>query len=276
MSLSIYTNIASLSAQNSLSYSNNLMQTSMQRLSSGLRINSAQDDASGLAISRRLDAQVRGMNVAMRNASDGISMAQTAENALGQAGDMLQRMRELAVQAANGTLSTSDRTNLQSEYDQLNTEIGRVISSTEYNGKTLLNGSAGSVKIQIGADNSSGNQITVNFDAISGVTASGVANAGSVGTVSTALNAISAIDTAIDNITAQQATYGAMQSRFDSTINILRGSSEQTAAALGRIQDTDYATETANFTKMQILQQAGIAMLAQANQTPNNILSLLR
>ncbi|QEP42762.1 flagellin FliC [Ectothiorhodospiraceae bacterium BW-2] len=285
MALSIYTNVASMSAQRNVANSQSMMASSMQKLSSGLRINSAQDDASGLAITRRMDAQSRGMGVAIRNASDGVSMAQTAENALGQIGDMMQRMRELAVQASNGTLGSADRNNLNDEFQQLNSEIKRVIDSTEYNGKNVLNGTESNIRIQVGANNVSTNKIDLNMSASTiqagglSTTAGGTTGitASITGTgTSAALAAISTIDTAIDAITTKRAEFGAIQSRFESAINVLRGSQEQVEASKGRIQDTDFASETANLTKMQILQQAGVAMLAQANQAPQTVLSLLR
>jgi flagellin len=259
-----------------------MMATSMQRLSSGLRVNSAKDDASGMAISKRFEAQDRGMQVAIRNASDGISVAQTAENAMGQVGDMLQRMRELAVQSANGTLTTSDRSNLQDEFASLQSEIIRVMDVTDFNGKKLLNGSGGSsMIIQVGANNTSNNTITISNVNLTATGSTGVGSAVSAvsvggGTASAALAAIGSIDNAIDAVTTARANMGAVQSRFESAINVLRGSREQVAAANGRITDTDFASETANLTKLQILQQAGVAMLSQANQTPQTVLSLLR
>ncbi|QEP42761.1 flagellin FliC [Ectothiorhodospiraceae bacterium BW-2] len=290
MSLSIYTNVASMSAQRNVANSQTNMANVMQKLSSGLRVNSAKDDASGFAIARRMEAQNRGMQVAIRNASDGISMAQTAENALGQMGDMLQRMRELAVQSANGTLGTADRSNLNDEFQQLNREVKRVIDSTEYNGKNVVNGSGAGVgtslvRIQVGPDNLSTNKIDINLGAADLIAGSINVNAGSTALTgvavggadgSSALNAIDRIDAAIDAITTKRAEFGAVQSRFESAINVLRGSSEQVTASRGRIMDTDFAYETAQLTKMQILQQAGVAMLSQANQAPQSIMSLLQ
>jgi flagellin len=246
-----------------------------------LRINSAKDDASGLAISRRFEAQDRGMSVAIRNAGDGISVAQTAENGMGQIGDMLQRMRELAVQSANGTLTTADRTNLSDEFQSLQHEIRRVVSATEFNGKSLLNGSTASMAIQVGANNVASNQqITISkitlSDATSGALDAYTSATASITTSDGALAAIATIDIAIDNVTKKRAKMGALQSRFESAINVLRGSREQVAAANGRLRDTDFASETANLTKLQILQQAGVAMLSQANQAPQTVLSLLR
>jgi flagellin len=281
MALSIYTNVASLSAQRNVSNSQTMMSQTMQQLSSGLRVNSAKDDASGFAIARRMEADTRGMQVAMRNAADGISVAQTAENALGQIGDMMQRMRELAVQSANGTATTADRANLAQEFNTLKQEITRVVDSTEFNGKKLLSGTFATtgMKIQVGQDNVAANQqIDLKVDniktiatAVSGYSIS----SDSVG-ANNALTAMTSLDTQINAITTARAKMGAVQTRFETAINVLRGSSEQVTAARGRIMDTDYASATANLTKQQILQQAGVAMLAQANQAPQSVLSLLR
>jgi len=279
MALSIYTNPASLSAQRNIANSQSAMATSMQRLSSGLRINNAKDDASGLAISARFEAQDRGMNVAIRNASDGISVAQTAENAMGQIGDMLQRMRELAVQSSNGTLSSADRSNLNDEFVSLQHEATRVIDSTKFNGKGLINGSAAGMSVQVGANHSTNQMITISFTSVNTCIADAILSANASiggGDATAALAAIDSIDLAIDSVTTARSKMGAVQSRFESAINVLRGSQEQVAAANGRIRDTDFASETANLTKMQILQQAGVAMLSQANQAPQSVLSLLR
>ena len=271
MSLSIYTNVASLNAQRNVANSQAMMQTSMARLSSGLRVNSARDDAAGLAIATRMDAQVRGMNVAVRNAADAISLSQTAESGIGQATDVLQRMRELAVQAANGVNSSGDLANIDTEYQALNSEVTRIFSATEFNGLEVLGADAGAITFQVGANNTADNQITITTTALTGS-----APAGALTTVAGAQAAIDAIDTAIDTLTTERANYGAIQSRFESAINVLRSSSENQAAAQGRIMDADFAAETANLTKTQILQQAGVAMIAQANQAPQNVMRLLQ
>ncbi len=268
MAQTINTNIMSLTAQRNLSRSQKLMSTSIERLSSGLRVNSARDDAAGLAIAERMNAQVRGMQVAIRNANDGISLAQTAEGGLNEIGNMLQRMRELAVQSANGTNSANDRTNLQLEFAALNGEIDRISEVTQFNGLKVLGSDAGNFEFQVGAN--SGEVMSIATTSISALTAS------IGGSVATAANAaISAIDTAIDTVTSARATYGASQSRFTSAINNLQIGIENQAAARGRIVDADFAVETANLTRSQILQQAGTAMVSQANQTPQNVLSLL-
>ena len=275
MGSTINTNVQSLNAQRNLSQSAGTLTTSMQRLSSGLRVNSAKDDAAGLAIAERMNAQVKGMNVAIRNANDGISLAQTAEGALSKVGDALQRMRELAVQSANGSNSDADRANLNEEYQELALEVTRVLDGTKFNGTNLLNTSAG-LTFQVGADNVTTDQITIsttNLTAGSGITA---VVAGGVGTRANALTAMDNLDTAIDEITTARAAFGAKQNRFDSVISNLQVSSENLAASRGRIMDADFAVETANLSRAQILQQAGTAMVAQANQLPQSVLSLLQ
>jgi flagellin len=274
MPMTINTNLVSLNAQRNLNSSQSSLATSMQRLSSGLRVNSAKDDAAGLAIAERMNAQVRGMNVAIRNANDGISMAQTAEGALGKVGDMLQRMRELAVQSANATNGTSDRTNLDAEYTELAAEIGRTLTSTKFNGQAILGADAGAKAFQVGAN--SGETVTItttNMSANADITA---ATGGGVDTVAAATTALTNIDTALNTLNGERALYGASQNRFDSIVGLLQVSAENQAAAKSRITDADFATETANLSRAQILQQAGSAMVAQANQLPQQVLALLR
>ena len=271
----INTNVQSLNAQRNLAQSTGSLSTSMQRLSSGLRVNTAKDDAAGLAIAERMNAQVKGMNVAIRNANDRISLAQTAEGALGKIGDALQRMRELAVQSANGSNSDDDRANLDEEYQELAAEVTRVLTGTKFNGTNLLNTSA-SLTFQVGADNVTTDQIdidTTDLTAGSGVTA---VVGGAIATSSGALAAMDDLDNAIDEITTARATFGAKQNRFDSVIASLQISSENLAASRGRIMDANFAVETSNLSRGQILQQAGTAMVAQANQLPQGVLSLLR
>ena len=395
MGMTINTNVVSLNAQRNLGASQSSLSISMQRLSSGLRVNSAKDDAAGLAISERMNAQVRGLNVAARNANDGISLAQTAEGALGKVGDMLQRMRELAVQSANATNSDSDREALQAEVSQLQAEIQRLADTTSFNGKKLLNGSFTDQKFQVGSDQgqtidvseianvsltalgdvetgsaSSGagvdttitdlgavaagsltitgksgvavdigalaasgsvaNRIDQVVNAINAVSndtgvnasydantkeivltataegswdgsfnidgtddgtltgfdgAAGVAStAGSTGALSVldissyagASGAMAQIDSALGTINSARAELGALQSRFESAVSNIQIQAENIAAARGRIVDADFAQETANLSRAQILQQAGTAMVAQANQLPQMVLSLLR
>ena len=281
MALTINTNLASIDAQRNLGMSQSSLATSMQRLSSGLRINSAKDDAAGLAIAQRMEAQVKGMNVAIRNANDGISLAQTADGALAQVGDSLQRMRELAVQARNSTNSSSDKDSLNKEFGQLQAEIQRVLGGTTFNGKHVLGSDSGSLDFQIGANTTSDDRVTVttnDMTADSKITAV----TGSTATIDNTASG-AAIDTVIDNIGAAlddvndtRAMFGATQSRFDSVISNLQSGVENQTAARSRIMDADFASETANMSRAQVLQQAGTAMIAQANQLPQQVLSLLR
>ena len=267
MAAVINTNITSLNAQRNLSSSQASMNQSIQRLSSGLRVNSAKDDAAGMAIASRMDAQIRGQDVAVRNANDAISFAQTAEGAVSKVTDSLQRMRELAVQAANGTYSTGDLANLDAEYQELSAEITRVTGSTKFNGTSVFGST--NTKFQIG----SGTADTITMTAISG---NNISQGGSISTAALATAAMSSIDTALDSANTSRATLGAYQNRFESVIANLQISTENMSAAKSRIMDADFAAETAKMTRAQILQQAGTAMLAQANQLPNSVMSLLR
>ncbi|REH36750.1 flagellin [Paraperlucidibaca baekdonensis] len=388
MALSINTNVASLNAQRNLSTSQNKMADSLQKLSTGMRINSAKDDSAGLAISERMTSQIRGLNVAVRNANDGISLAQTAEGALSEVGNNLQRMRELAVQASNGTNTQADRDALNTEFTALQSEIQRVGEQTSFNGTKLLDGSFSGVQFQVGANAGetigissianvqtsalggalTRNTATVNASALTGfataiaagdVTIDGPDSAagvsiGAIGSASSAqeragqlaeaINRVSSqtgvgasydkvtgdlsltssgtitvggaspavvssgfaagaagsattttgigslslssftnaqqsmahLDKAISEVNTSRGNLGAVQNRFSSTIANLQSTSENLSASRGRIQDTDFAAETANMSKGQILQQAGVAMLSQANQLPQSVLSLLR
>ncbi len=275
MAQTINTNVISLNAQRNLNTSSSSLATTVQRLSSGLRINSAKDDAAGLAISQSMTAQINGMTVASRNANDGISLAQTAEGAMASIGDNLQRIRELAVQAANGTNSSTDRDSLQKEVSQLQAEISRVVEGTTFNGTKLLSGTT-DITIQVGANATGTDTIKISLKDMSNLasTVSGLAVSGADATLATA--AITAIDTQIQAVSNARAELGAVQNRFTSVISNLSTSIENLSASRGRITDADYATETANLTKAQILQQAGTAMLAQANSLPNTVLSLLK
>lgn len=342
MAMTINTNVVSINAQRNSSLSAGSLATSMQRLSSGLRVNSAKDDAAGLAISERMKAQSNGLAVAARNANDGISLAQTAEGALSKVGDMLQRMRELAVQSANATNSTTDREAMQAEVSQLISEIDRVAKTSEFNGTKLLDGSFAGAVFQVGSG--AGDNITVgtianttaeklgssakftktenatvydsyaeaaaeleaiNKDsATTGITAYAglhsdqATNAGkysvttykldengadsgdieslSVKTQAGAWEAIAVIDAALDEVNESRGALGALQTRFEKSIENIDIMNENISAARGRIVDADFASETANLSRAQILQQAGTAMIAQANQLPQNVLSLLR
>lgn len=276
----INTNIGSLNAQRNLAASQNSLATSINRLSSGLRVNSAKDDAAGLAIASRMDAQARGMSVAARNANDGISLAQTAEGALSQIGNNLQRMRELAVQSSNDTNKTNDRTALDNEFKQLALENERIIQNTSFNGQSLLGGTnatATTFTFQVGANTSSDNLISVSTSAIAtDMTTATQGSTASLGTTAGAARAaIDAIDAAIDKVSTSRSTFGAAQNRFEATITNLNTAVENTKAAQSRIMDADFAVETANLARAQILQQAGTSMVAQANQMPQTVLKLL-
>lgn len=281
-SMVINTNIASLNSQRMLSKTNESLQTSMERLSSGLRVNSAKDDAAGLAIADRMTSQIRGMTVAMRNANDGISMAQTAESGMGTITETLQRMRDLAVQAANfGAVSGDDRAKLNTEFKQLGSEVFRIIKNTEFNGKKILNGSISGANFQIGPNTSTDNQISItlsNLELVSGVSRlfGNQASIGSAAQFSNVLSAIASIDVAIEKIDIFRSNLGAIQNRFMTTIANLQSSIENQTAARSRIMDTDFAVETSQLARSQILQQAGTAMLAQANQVTQGVLKLLQ
>jgi flagellin len=281
MPQTINTNLASMNAQRNLNSSQTSLAVSMQRLSSGLRVNSAKDDAAGLAIAERMNAQVRGMNVAVRNANDGISLAQVAEGALSKVGDALQRMRELALQARNATNSDSDKDSLNKEFLELQSEISRVIGGTTFNGKNIIGADGTDMTFQIGANTTTDDVITVSTENlnsnadIEAVTAS-TAAIGSTADASAIGDVIDAIDTALDVVNDQRATFGATQSRFEAIITNLQVAMENQSAARARIMDADFAAETANLSRAQILQQAGTAMVAQANQLPQQVLQLLQ
>lgn len=268
MSSSINTNVASLNAQRNLSTSALSLTTSMQRLSSGLRVNSAKDDAAGLAIATRMDSQTRGMNVAIRNSNDAISLAQTAEGALGAVTNNLQRMRELAVQAANGTNGPNDLLALDAEFQLLSGENARVIAATKFNGLTILDGVNSPYSFQVGPDATDNITVTVGATALTaGLSLTSNANATA---------AMTGIDNDLTAVNDTRSQWGAQQNRFEQVIANLRVAAENSAASRGRIMDADYAQETANLSRAQILQQAGTAMVAQANQMPQSVLALLR
>lgn len=321
MPQTINTNIVSMNAQRNLNTSQTSLATSMQRLSSGLRVNSAKDDAAGLAIAERMNSQIRGMNVAVRNANDAISLAQTAEGALGKIGDNLQRMRELAIQSRNATNSQGDRANLQKEFLALQSEIGRTINGTSFNGQKLFDGSGADLDFQVGAGTTLDDRITVAevdlygagaadgnkagatdpdpavraaladnvvlqtvilgfADATNGT--NGIAIGGFRDDGTTAIDgtdidaAINVIDEALNRVNDTRANFGAAQNRFEAVISNLQTNTENQSAARGRIMDADFAAETANLSRSQILQQAGTAMVSQANQLPQQVLTLLR
>lgn len=290
MAMGINTNVMSINAQRQAASSQVALGTAMARLSSGLRVNTAKDDAAGLAIADRMDTQSRGMTVAIRNANDGISLTQTAEGALTNIGNMLQRMRELTVQAGNTTYTGGDISALNKEFSQLGAEVGRIMSATQFNGKAVLvsDASAG-FSFQVGANNGTDQGISIGSADIyigAGDVASAVASAGAATgalTLATgsagATNANSAllntIDNALKTVNEKRSSLGAIQSRFDNTIANLQTSIENQSAARGRIVDADFATESAALSRAQILQQASTAMIAQANQVPQGVMKLL-
>jgi len=293
MAMVINTNVASLNSQRMLTGTSSSLATSMERLSSGFRVNSAKDDAAGLSIADKMTSQIRGMTVAMRNANDGISMAQTAEAAMGNITETIQRMRDLAVQASNtGAVNAADQAKLQTEFKQLQDEIGRIVTNTEFNGKKILNGDLSGQVFQVGANTASDNQISITVNNLSAVASTGLGSmlaatvviGGSAGTSANATPITNAsvgavvdmLDKAISTIDTFRAKLGAVQNRFTATIGNLQSSIENQTAARSRIMDADFAVETSNLSRSQILQQAGTAMLAQANQSTQNVLSLLR
>jgi flagellin len=282
MALTVNTNVASLTVQKNLNNASDSLTESMKRLSSGLRINSAKDDAAGLQIATRMTSQIQGQAVAAKNANDGISVAQTAEGALQASTNLLQRMRQLGLQALNGTYGSSQREKLNNEFGQLSDEITRISKSTNMNGKNLLDGTAGIMTLQVGADVGSANEIELvlsgAFDAVTLQVDKGAIKIYDSAVTGTAYiaPAISAIDGALQKINDARASLGASQNRLSNTISNLQNMYQNTNAALGRIQDSDFAAETAELTKQQTLQQASTAILAQANQLPAAVLKLLQ
>ena len=277
----INTNVASLNAQAALATNSRGLQKAMEQLSTGKRINSAGDDAAGLAISSKMTSQIRGLNQAVRNASDAISMIQTAEGATNEISNMLQRMRELAVQASNDTNSTSDRSSLNAEFTALRSEIDRISATTQWNGFNVLDGtagSAGSVTFQVGANAGGSNAVSMTFSDI-GTGASGALvgiSASSLSTLTDASAAITATNDAIATIDQKRGDMGAVINRFQYTVDNLTNISTHASESRSRIQDTNYSQATTELAKRQIIQQAATAMLAQANQQPQTVLSLLK
>ena len=285
MSMIINSNIASLNAQRNTALTSSSLSTTMQRLSSGLRINSAKDDAAGLAIADRMNTQIRGMNVAVRNAGDAISMAQVAEGGLSAMNDMLTRMRDIAVQASNAPNSTGtsgDIQKLSNEYSQLSKELSRMMSATQFNGESILQTTL-AYTFQVGANAGAENQIAIgsadiSLNGVSAFTNVAVSSGATLNTSAASgnISTISALDSALSAVNGRRATLGALQSRFENTVSYLRTAVENQSAARSRIMDADFAAETANLSRAQILQQAGTAMVAQANQLPQGVLALLR
>jgi len=266
----INTNVSSLVTRNNLRKTNDALQATMQKLSSGKRINSASDDAAGLAIATRMSSQITGMNTATRNANDGMSLVQTAESAMGSVSDILQRMRELAVQADNGTYSASDKTNLKAEFDQLTSEIDHIASNTSFNGVKLLDGSTAAVTLHI--SDAATDTMTVGLQSMTStaLTITGL-------DISTnAQAALTAIDGALDSVSTGRATLGSYQNRLGFTVDNLSTASTNLTSARSRIEDADMAAESSEMTRNKILSQSSIAMLAQANQNPQQVLQLLQ
>lgn len=278
MALTVNTNTASLNVQKNLNRASDALSTSMTRLSSGLKINSAKDDAAGLQIATRMTSQIRGQTMAIKNANDGISMAQTAEGALQESTNILQRMRELGVQSANGSNTTSDRAALDKEYQAMAKELTRIAGSTNLNGTALLDGTAGVagvVDIQVGSGTTADDVIQLDLGAVK-LDAAGLNITSDLTDVANSKTSIDEVDAALQQINDVRSTLGATQNRLTSTISNLQNINENASAALGRVQDTDFAAETAQMTKQQTLQQASTAILAQANQLPSAVLKLLQ
>ncbi|MDR2690099.1 MAG: flagellin FliC [Azoarcus sp.] len=266
----INTNISSLNAQRNLNTSQGALSNALQRLSSGLRVNSSKDDAAGMAVAEKMHSQSRGMTVAIRNANDGISLAQTAEAGMNVITEHLQRMRELAVQAASGQYDDENRSALDTEYQQLASEINRVISATNFNGKMLLDGTfSDGLTFQVGATSTSESQIAISIAPLELSTQEILLS-------DQALNEMSALDDLIKQVNNNRASLGAVQNRFEGVLTQLSSAHEATEASRSRIMDADYAAETARLARAQVLQQAGVAMLSQANALPQNVLRLLQ
>lgn len=285
----IGTNVASIRAANASTAANQALQTSMERLSTGQRINSAKDDAAGMAISDTMTAQIRGMNQGIRNANDGIAMAQTAEGALGEVANMLQRVRELTVQATSGTYSSSDKTNMQAEVSALKTQITSTLANTQFNGNKLFDASAGTVtaataapapvapaystfKIQAGAN--AADSVNVKFNKLTDDTT--ITNATSIDLTTATNTALATVDSALKTVSTYRAGLGAAQNQLQSAVNNLTTNSTNLTAAKSQITDADFSSETTNLAKAQILSQASTAMLAQANQSQQGVMKLLQ
>lgn len=273
MAINIQTNYAALSAQKNLGQNQKLLAGSFQRLSSGYRVNSAADDAAGLAISESMKSQIRSYTVAQRNASDAQSMAQTAEGALGDVHDIMGRMRELAMQSSNGDLGSTDRGYINTEFKSLQNEVTRIQGSAKFNGKQLINATAATTTFQVGLNNVSSDQIAVTFGGVK--LTSITANTTDLSTATGALNALATIDTAIQNVSTARSNFGTAMNRMDFATSNIQTMQLNITAANSRIRDVDVASETANLSRNQVLTQAGTAVLAQANQIPQLALSLI-
>jgi len=276
MTLDIQTNIASLEAQKSLYGNQKALMSSFNKLSSGLRVNSAADDAAGLAISESMKSQIRSYTVAERNAADGQSMAQTAEGSLGTVNDVLGRMRELAMQASNGSLGTSDRADVDTEFSSLKAEIGRIQDSTKFNGNKLVGATASTVTFQVGLNNSASDQISVTFGGLGLSALLATANSVAGATASAALASLSTIDAAISSVSTARAKFGTAMNRLDVATSNIQTMRLNITAANSRIVDVDVAQETATMSRNQVLSQAGVSVLSQANQLPQLAYSLIQ
>ena len=271
MSITMRTNIASATAYNNVARAGRGLTDTFSRVSSGLRISKAADDAAGLAVAESLDAEARSARQAMRNTNDGISAVQIAEGATAEVGDLLKRMRELAVQSSSETLSNTERGYIDGEFDELNSEITRIANNTEFNGVSLTNGSSATLQIQVGTGGTANDRVTVNFG---NLTSLGLGSAG-LDTAANARTAIGTIDTAIGTVNSFRSDYGAGQNRLDTSLRAMENYSLNVTAAESRIRDADMAFETAEMTKYQVMQQAGIAALAQANSAQQSYLQLI-
>lgn len=275
MTMAVRTNIAAMMASGQLGRTNSALSTSLGRISSGLRINSAADDAAGLGVATNLETQVNSTRQSIRNSNDGISIIQTAEGATNEVTDILQRMRELAVQSSSETLDNDERAYIQTEFTQLTGEVARIANVTEFNGISLANNSVTSLDVQVGINNTSNDRISITLGDLRATSLGVDTGAVNLSTASQAQAALTIIDTALDSVNSIRSTFGAVQNRLDSAINNATVNTEQLAGARGAIQDTDFATETSNLTRLQIMQQAGVASLAQAKNINQSVISLL-
>jgi flagellin len=273
--MSVRTNVASMMAAGNLSRTNNNLATSLGKISSGLRINSASEDAAGLGVATNLENQVVSTRQAMRNTNDGISIIQTAESAANEVTDILQRMRELAVQSSSETLADSERSFITDEFTQLRSEIGRIADVTEFNGISLTNGTTSTLAVQVGIQNNTNSRISISLGNLTTGTSALAIGTLDLGTVSGAQSAIDALDTALTSVNSFRSGFGAIQNRLDSALNNSQIYTEALSSAKSQIMDTDFATETSNLTKLQIMQQAGVASLAQAKNINQSVISLL-
>jgi flagellin len=276
MPLIIQTNVSAIQAQKNLNATQSALSVSFNKLSSGFRINSAKDDAAGLAISESMKSQIRSYTVAERNANDGISMAQTAEGALGEITGILGRMRELAMQGSNGSLTEDDRGYLDTEYAALKAEVQRIQASTKFNGKQMLASTAATITFQVGLNATASDQISIEFGGLDLAALVASTNTVAGATTSASLAALSVIDTALKTVSTERAKYGAAMNRLENTTSNLQTIRLNLSAANSRIRDVDVAEETATLSRSQVLSQAGAAILAQANQAPQLAMGLLR